>query len=362
MGPRRRRLPPRLPGPRSRPPGRPLPPQTRNPRTTRARSRRPPRIRRSKVGRGRGCRGRSKPDPRAGRLRRSGFIQVRSPGSIRVWKEGTSRARGRRWTRSRLLRRLRRLFASRNPRRCRGHPPPAVPWATGPPRPPRATRSQIVHHSRPPATGSALHRRSAARAVPPSLPRPGPQPLQIPPPQRTGPPATSPPTPAARPRRTARRPRPAAPPAGQMEPKLTGWSDQQPRPWILPAGRMVSRLAVGNRPRPAGCDRMGRRRVVGNRPRGLRGGWRGLRHSTSTVRGVRTSRRVGPDGRPWMPVGGQTLRWAPLSTGRRPRRRFGPARWTRRHPGRVSGPHPTRAVARSAGPPTRRPRDPARGR
>jgi hypothetical protein len=302
--------------------------------------------------------------------------------------------------RRRPPRSLRRPFANGNPRRCQGRPPPAVPWATDPLHPPHATRNQIAHQSRPPATGSAPHRRSAAKAAPPSLPQRGQRPLQVPPPPRTGPPrrplptspplwngppATLPPTPAARRRRTVQRPRPAAlsagqmghhlavlkrpqqrplaPPSTQMAPKLAGWSDQQPRPQIPPTGRMAHRLAVPNRPprRPLLLPPAGhtpRPLAVGDRrrhrPPGLRGGWRGSRDWMS--------RRVGPDGRPWAPLGGRTPRWTPPSTGRRARRRFGPGRCARRDPGRVSGPPPTRAVASSARPPTLRPRDPARGR
>jgi hypothetical protein len=263
----------------------------------------------------------------------------------------------------------------------------------GPLRPPHATRNRRVHHPRPPATGSAPHRRSAARAAPPSLRQREQRPLQVRPPQRTRPPEqllqaprsrwTGPPqwllliplpqrigplTPAAGRRRTARRPRPASPTAGQMgrhlavlhrprhrppaprpvqmDPTPAEWSDQRPRPWLPPALRMAHRLAVGSR--------------RWNRPPGPRGGWRGSRDSMSTVQGVRMSRRVAPDGRPWMP-GGWTRRWTPSSTGRPARRRFGPGRWARRHPGRVSGQPPTRAVASGPRPPTRRPRDPVDG-
>jgi hypothetical protein len=155
--------------------------------------------------------------------------------------------------------------------------------------------------------------------------------------------------------------RPLIPPAGQTARPLAVGNRRRHGPLILLARRMVRRLAIGNRPWPVGRGRMVRRRRVGNRPPGLRGGWRGSRDSRSTVQRVRTSRRVGPDGRPWMPPGGRTPRWTPPSTGRRARRRFGPGRCARRDPGRVSGPPPTRAVASSARPPTLRPRDPADG-
>jgi hypothetical protein len=216
----------------------------------------------------------------------------------------------------------------------------------GPLRRPHATRNRRVHHPRPPATGSAPHRRSAARAAPPSLRQRAQRPLQVPPPQRTGPPQRRllVPPPQRTGRLNRRRHRPAAPLPAQMDPKSAEWSDQRPRPWLPPTLRMAHRLAVGSR--------------RWNRPRVLHGGWRGSRDSMSTVQGVRMSRRVAPDGRPRMP-GGWTPRWTPPSTGRPARRRSGPGRWARRHPGRVSGPPPTRAVASSPRPPTRRPRDPA---
>jgi hypothetical protein len=223
----RLRLPPRPLGRRwasqSR---RSVPLQTRTPRTTRAPSRRRTRVlsRRSigaqeKVGRARAqwsraTRSRTRPPGRVG-----------GDQTVQVWMRPAERlGRCRRGARRRRLpRSLRRPFPNGNPRRCQGRPLPAVPRATGPLRPPHATRNQIAHHSRPPATGSAPHRRSAAKAAPPSLPQREQRPLQVPPPPRTGPPrrplptspphwngppATSPPTPAPRRRRTDQRPRP----------------------------------------------------------------------------------------------------------------------------------------------------------
>ena len=352
------------------------------------------------------------------RVRRRGWTrpQARRPTRIR-WSKATRR-RGRPWSRvgggpvvllwmrraehlgrcrwgarrSRHHSRLRRLLGNGNPRWRRGRRPPALPWATGPHLPPPGTRNQIVHHSRHLATGSALNRRVAARVVPPSLPRRGP-PLQVrPPPPRTGPPPTSaarrshraahrtppmapPPALTARPLAEPNRPRRqrSTLPAGQMGHRLTARNRPSRRPLgpptrpLTPPAQMGHESAVWNhprcRPRPAGCDRMGRGVVGMHRPQGLHGAWRGLRSSTSTVQGVRRPGRIGLGGRPWMPVGGRTQRWTPPSTGRRARRHrwLGPGRRARRHPGRASGRQPTRAAARSAGPPTRRRRDPVSG-
>ena len=372
--------------------------------------------------------------PEGAGVRRSGTIQVRSPGTVRVRRVGSNRVKGRGWilvqaprssrarwsrairsrarpsgrvggdrtvqlprrpaerlgrcrwgARSRLPRSLRRPPANRNPRRRRGarRPPSRGRWvlSAGPTRPGTAASTTRAHRRlvrrqtggrprgprhRASANGNSGRSRSlrpngparqsscsrslrpggparAARSSPPTPGRPAPphspaappggpaRRPEGPPPGRAEPPAAS----------------PSAPPPVQMDPTPAEWSDQRPRPWLPPTLRRAYRLAVGSR--------------RWNRPPGLRGGWRGSRDSMSTVQGVRMSRRVAPDGRPWMP-GGWTLRWTPPSTGRRARRRrFGPGRWARRHPGRVSGPPLTRAVASGPRPPTRRPRDPADG-
>jgi hypothetical protein len=264
----RRRLPPRPLDRRwASQSGRSVPLQTRTPRTTRALSRRPTGAQ-QKVGPGRA---------QWSRATRSGARPLGRVGgdqTVQGWMRPAERLGRCRWgaRRRRLPRSLRRPFPKGNPRRCRGRPLPAVPWATGPLRPPHATRNQIPHHSRPPATGSAPQRRPAAKAAPPSLPLREPRPLQVPPPLRTGPPrrplpispphwngppATSPPTPAARRRRTVQRPRPAAPPAGQTGHHLAVLDRPQHRPLAPPltlmapkllARRMVRRLAIGNRP------------------------------------------------------------------------------------------------------------------
>ena len=250
-------------------------------------------------------------------------------------------------------------------------PAPSAPRDPEPSRPPLAPTGDWFGAA--PAAG----REGRATEPPPT----GTAPPGPPPPPRTGPPPTSA---ARRSHRAAQRtpptaaPRPHGAPTGRAAPPTAPTLDPARRPDGPDVGRVEQPAAPPPGPArppdgpaaggPSGTDRGPRDgaggaggEVVGNRLPGLRGGWRGSRDSMSTVQGVRTSRRMVPDGRPWMPLGGRTPRWTPPSTGPRPRRRFGPGRWARRHPGRVSGPHPTRAVAHSARPPTRRLRDPADG-
>ena len=245
-------------------------------------------------------------------VRRSGTIQVRNPGTSRVRQVGINLVKGRGWilaqaprssrarwsrairsrarplgrvggdrtvqlrrrpaerlgrcrwgARSRLPRSLRRPPANGNPRRRRGHPPPAVPWAMGPLRPPHATRNRRVHHPRPPATGSAPHRRSAARAAPPSLRQRAQRPLQVPPPQRTGPPQRllliPPPQRTGPPQPPSRSPRPSGPArrpdAGRPGLLTAGGLARRPRPparWT-PSGRVERPAAPPLACPPARC-------------------------------------------------------------------------------------------------------------